>query len=327
MQTTRMARRSLHQLQRVSKPAVPAETVHAALSHRRSWACAVLLMCAMIPLLTSTGCSDGIAIFPTQTTSTNLVWLRDPPWKSQGTLAILPVRVGLSKGEWPMIVTPVVYERKDFTRVANGDWNLSVEQREPPQQQTISADQISSQVEQYSEVRLLRSGYRLVDRKTLRQLIDERDLQLALSGGTTATRIGQLASVDALVAIEITEMQVSSMQQSRSFVHDDQAQVAARAGGASFLWCFLIGAQWLFQPPHCKTVESFEVRQCSFRVSVKLIEVASGEVIASSSLQAKTSDCLSRPSRVAFGKGGCTFSEPLPSVDAVIMKAIASCGI
>jgi curli biogenesis system outer membrane secretion channel CsgG len=65
----------------------------------------------------------------------------------------------------------------------------------------IASDKLASELETYNRQF---HRYQLVDRKRLRAIMDERDLQLAISDTATAGKIGKLANVDAMIYGNVT---------------------------------------------------------------------------------------------------------------------------
>jgi tetratricopeptide (TPR) repeat protein len=65
----------------------------------------------------------------------------------------------------------------------------------------IASDKLASELEAYNRQF---HRYQLVDRKRLRAIMDERDLQLAISDTASAGKIGKLANVDAMIYGNVT---------------------------------------------------------------------------------------------------------------------------
>ena len=67
----------------------------------------------------------------------------------------------------------------------------------------IASDKLASELETYNRQF---NRYQLVDRKRLRAIMDERDLQLAISDTSSAGKAGKLANVDAMIYGNVTVM-------------------------------------------------------------------------------------------------------------------------
>ncbi len=79
----------------------------------------------------------------------------------------------------------------------------------------IASDKLASELETYNRQF---KRYQLVDRKRLRAIMDERDLQLAISDTSSAGKAGKLANVDAMIYGNVTA--ISRDEQGTHEVYD-----------------------------------------------------------------------------------------------------------
>jgi len=157
----------------------------------------------------------------------------------------------------------------------------------------IAADHLASALDAYNKKY---DRYELVDRKRLRGILDERDLQLAISDTATAAEAGKIAKVDAMIYGSVS---VSS--------RDEQAST--------------IGFDISSQRP--KKVY-YTKRYCMVSVNFTMDDIRTAETLASVTLTEEYDSDKDKKSK-RIGKALGFSGDELPPVDQVYTRLIQDC--
>ena len=159
----------------------------------------------------------------------------------------------------------------------------------------IAADRLAAAMDEYNRKY---NRYELVDRKRLKAVLDEQDLQLAISDSASAGKVGKLAKVDAMIYGTVSAV-----------TRDETA------------------TRTTFDPLRrgMKTV-SYTKRYCMATVNFTMDEVATGKTLAAVSTKREYDSEADKKSGVAgigqaLGFGG----DKLPPAEQVISKLIDEC--
>jgi tetratricopeptide (TPR) repeat protein len=159
----------------------------------------------------------------------------------------------------------------------------------------IAADELASALDAYNKQY---QRYQLVDRKRLRAILDERDMQLAIADTPSATQVGKLADVQAMIYGSVS---VST--------RDEQAS--------------RMGFDFSTQRP--KTVY-YTKRYCTVSVNFTMDDIRTGRTLSALTLTRQydsDKNGKSKGGKVAKAMG--ISADELPPADQILNRLIAEC--